>query len=147
MAQRGRKSAASLSVAPTAIDAARQRPPPPDYLLESQAELWRKTVSALPAGWIRPEHHEVLADFCRHAIRARDLAMRVDAFDVMKLGDIGSPIDTFDKLRRAAESETRAMLACARSLRLTITSQTRAETAATRRADSSNAPPPWEIGK
>ena len=85
-----------------------------------------------------------MADFCRHAIRARDLAKRVDSTDVDKLGFMGSPgMDSYIKLRSAAESKGRAMLAAARTLRITNQSQLRAETAA---ASRSNAIPP-EFGK
>jgi len=144
--KRGRKSTAELATAPASLDAARERPPPPDDLTGEQREVWRKTVSALPAGWIAPEHHEILKAYCRHAIRAHDLSERLDAADVSKLGNLGAPmgLETYDKIRRAAESESRAMLAAARALRLTVTSQTRQETAATKRAASSSGRPPWE---
>lgn len=128
MGTRGPKSAAEMAVAP--IDEARKRPPPPEGLTDDQADVWRRTVAALPAGWIHPEHLEIMAAYCRHAIRFRELSKRLDSIDVEKVGMMGGfGIDTYSKLRRAAESESRAMLACARSLRITIQATMRPETA------------------
>lgn len=149
MKKPGRKSAAEMAVAPVQIDAARQRPPAPEELTEDQRELWKKVVSSLPAGWIKQEHHPILCDYCRHAIRARDLAARVDSTDISQVGMLSGPgLDTFDKLRRAAEQEGRAMLACARTLRITHQAQLRAETAATKRGESAipeHWGKPWEM--
>ena len=50
MKQRGRKSAASLSVVP--IDAI-QRPNPPESMSEAGKKLWRDTVNALRADWFQ----------------------------------------------------------------------------------------------
>ena len=50
MKQRGRKSAASLSVVP--IDAI-QRPKPPESMSEAGKKLWRDTVNALRADWFQ----------------------------------------------------------------------------------------------
>ena len=148
MRKPGRKSSAELATAPVEIDCARQRPPPPEELTKDQAELWRKVVASLPGGWIHAEHFPILCDYVRHAIRARDLAARVDSTDVSKVGLLGGPgMDSYIKLRSAAESEGRAMLAAARTLRLTHQSQLRAETAATRQSNA--IPPefgkPWEV--
>jgi hypothetical protein len=50
MRQRGRKSAASLSVVP--INAI-QRPNPPESMSESGKKLWRDAVNALRADWFQ----------------------------------------------------------------------------------------------
>ena len=50
MKQRGRKSAASLSVVP--IDAI-QRPKPPGFMSDAGKKLWRDTVNALRADWFQ----------------------------------------------------------------------------------------------
>lgn len=144
MAKRGRKSTAELATAPVALDAARQRPPAPDDLTKDQREVWKKTVHAMPANWFTPEHHETLKAYCRHAIRARDLSKRIDDTETEKLGLMPGPsIGTYEKVRRMAEAETRAMLACARSLRISMQSQLRAETAATKRGSATAQRPPW----
>lgn len=114
MAKRGRKSQADLATV-TPIGPRLGRPHPPEDLTPDQAEEWRAVVAAMPGDWFGRESLAMLADYCRHACRARFLASRLDA---MTLDDVGE-LASWDTLSRLAERETRAMLACARSLRLT----------------------------
>jgi len=141
--KRGRKSTAELATAPASIDKARQRPPPPDGLGEAEASIWRRVVSSLPPDWIRPEQRELLANYCRHQHRAERfsrIATKLAHGDGLTRDDI----EDVDKACKLCERESRAALALARALRLTVTSQTRAETAASKRAASSSGRPPWE---
>jgi hypothetical protein len=71
MAQRGGKSAASLSVGRVLGN---ERPAPPDELTEEEAEEWRAIASRMPHDWFTRENHPLLAEYCRHIVRARDLA-------------------------------------------------------------------------
>jgi phage terminase small subunit len=135
---RGRKSRAELSVpkiAPTV-----QRPEPPPELSEAQAELWRSIVGSLPANWIRPEHHGILVAYCRAASMGDYLHEQI----AQALADgSAADVDMLNKLTMMAERESRALIACARSLRLTPQSRWRPDTAA-RKADSPGRP--WDIG-
>jgi hypothetical protein len=71
MAQRGRKSAASLSIVSLLGN---ERPAPPDELAEEEAAEWRAIASRMPHDWFTRENHPLLAEYCRHIVRARDLA-------------------------------------------------------------------------
>ena len=77
MAQRGRKSAASLSVVSLIADA---RPAPPDELAVEEAEEWRAIARRMPADWFARENHPLLSEYCRHIVRARDLAGDIATF-------------------------------------------------------------------
>jgi hypothetical protein len=61
MRQRGRKSAESLLVVPSAFP---QRPDPPKELSPDQAELWRGYVGDMPADWFTPKTWPDLANLC-----------------------------------------------------------------------------------
>jgi hypothetical protein len=120
MTQRGRKSAAHLAiVAPIPTG----RPQPPPDLTEEQSEVWRSTAAALPPDWFARETLPVLAQYCRHVCRARWLAKWVDK----NAPSMGMP--ELDKGLAMCERESRAVLAHARSLRLTLQSRTDPKTA------------------
>lgn len=113
MAKRGRKSQADLTT--VAIGPRLGRPVPPADLTDDQTLTWRVVVDAMPADWFGRESLPVLAAYCRHAARARFLALRLDS---MTLEDT-EELEIWNKLAAAAERETRALLACARAMRLT----------------------------
>jgi phage terminase small subunit len=135
MKQRGRSSAAELAVTPIHKDL---RPDPPADLTDEQQKEWRLIVGRLPAEWFLRESHGILAAYCRHSSRARRLARELD-----ELEDLDDLI-RFDKLSKAAERETRAMLACARSLRITNQSRYDAAKAARGAAAAPSGARPWE---
>lgn len=142
MGARGRKSSAELSVVPSQF--ARPLPRPPKVLSEESAEVWRSVVRAMPADWFRAEHYALLEQFCGHVVRARRLSA-----ELAKCPDEGltsaDGAAHYDRIARAAERESRAMVAIARSLRMTHQSQIRAETAGRRVARHSEGPLPWEF--
>ena len=71
MGNRGRTSQEALSVVSvTELD----RPRPPDGMPDDQAEVWRRIVRSLPAGWFGPETQMLLTQYCRHTVRADQLA-------------------------------------------------------------------------
>jgi hypothetical protein len=89
MAQRGRKSAASLAVV-APIPGAR-RPPPPE-LTPEQAEVWRQVVASRPADWFDDGSASILAAHCRHVVAAQMLAAEIDRFtpaDLKHKGELG----------------------------------------------------------
>ena len=76
--QRGRRSAASLSVVPASIDS---RPPPPEDLTEAQQEIWRRIVASEPAEQFKTATLQLLLkEMCRHAEAAQMLAKFIDKF-------------------------------------------------------------------
>jgi len=71
MRQRGRKSAAQLSVITSGHQ---KRPEPPDSLTDKQKEEWDAVVKRMPIDWFPRETHALLAQYCRHVTRADDIA-------------------------------------------------------------------------
>ncbi|MDR5772465.1 hypothetical protein QCE81_11730, partial [Caballeronia sp. LZ002] len=74
MAQRGRKSAASLAIAPTAPIALEQRLAPPIHLNDAERTVWLELVNDQPAGAFSATHAPLLEMYCRHVVNARTLA-------------------------------------------------------------------------
>lgn len=74
MGNRGRVSAAALTViGPGGIETIR-RPEPPAELTDEQAEEWRAIVNRMPAEWFTRETEPLLVQYCRTIVRARRLA-------------------------------------------------------------------------
>lgn len=74
MGNRGRVSAAALTViGPGGIETIR-RPDPPAELTDEQAEEWRAIVNRMPADWFTRETEPLLVQYCRTIVRARRLA-------------------------------------------------------------------------
>jgi hypothetical protein len=139
MNKRGRKSAAELAVVPVAIEA--RRPPPPDDLTQAQAQVWRDTVATMPAGWFNRSHAPLLVAYCRHVARAAELEHVLRG--TMAPGS-DATLEQADRLLKMAERETRAITACARSLRLTLQSQMHPRTAGRATVNDRGGPKPWE---
>ncbi|WP_313327006.1 hypothetical protein [Pseudomonas qingdaonensis] len=126
MATRGRKSVASMAVAPpVGVD---NRLAPPRNLTPAQKAEWMQVVNARPADWFGPEHAAMLAQYCRHKVQADLIAQQLEEFlPEWLLEDEG--LKRFDKLGGMLERETRAMNALLRSMRLTQQSLLRADKA------------------
>ena len=139
--QRGRKSAASLSVI---RGHGASRPGPPDELTEDQAAEWRVIVGRMPADWFTRETHPLLVDLCRHIVRSRVIAGKIDSFDPEWLmQDEGAR--AYDRLCAMGERETRMMASLATKMRLTQQSRYNAQSASTAERKGSNEPShPWQ---
>ena len=138
MRQRGRRSAAGLSVVAISCDA--QRPPPPEHLKREQAKIWREIVDSTPAGWFRS--NDVLLElYCRHVHTASQLAKLIDAHS----GGMGE-IKTLDRLLRMRERETRMMTHLATKMRLTQQSRIAPRSAGQQMEDRPlTSKPIWEV--
>jgi hypothetical protein len=109
MAQRGRKSSASLAVLPFV----KPEPPAPQAgLTEEQAEVWRSIVSTMPHSWFPPETYDLLALLCRHVTTARVIWGQIAKVDPAELA-------RFDRLSKMATRESRSISMLATKLRLT----------------------------
>jgi hypothetical protein len=80
MAQRGRRSAASLLVVPNPIEAIPRRRAPAE-LTREQAEVWDAVVASQPADWFNKSQLPILIQYCRHVIRARRCASQIEAVE------------------------------------------------------------------
>lgn len=116
MQQRGRKSAASLSVIAGSIDG---RPQPPADLNEKQREIWERTVANEAADTFKTAAlQQLLKEYCRHVVTSAKLAAMIEAMErleVMSADDLSD----YDGLLRMRDRETKAIASKATKLRLT----------------------------
>jgi len=123
--KRGRKSAAELVLVPTA----EQRiAPAPAELSDAQAQVWRDVVASMPENWLHRAAYPILIAYCRHVGRARLLESLVGQFQP-EWARVEGGVERLNKLLAAAERETKAVVACARALRLTPQSTIQPRTA------------------
>ena len=142
MAQRGRKSAASLAVkaAPTLSDA---RLPAPLHMSDAEQSVWIDVVNDQPANAFSPTHGPLLEMYCRHVVQSRIIADEILNFDRSWLAD-DEGLKRYDRLLAMAEREGRAASSLATRLRITrqaIDQQTVARSI----INAPKAKKPWEI--
>lgn len=138
MAERGKKSVASLAVASAVgID---RRIAPPAELTAAQKAVWVCLVNARPADWFGDEHLGMLAQYCRHKVQSDLIAQQIEKFNTSWLAD-EEGLKRFDKLGAMLERETRAMNSLMRSMRLTQQSLIRADKV----VKQSKGRKPWEL--
>lgn len=144
MNKRGRKSAASLEIATLAAPletVERQRPP--HDLNDEEVEIWCAVVSTEAADWFTPSTKPLLAEYCRHVIRARRIAELIekaasDLDPVTKQPTLS--IKDYDRLLKMAERESRALATLATKMRISQ----QATTNHRGNKKSSMARKPWE---
>lgn len=127
MKQRGRKTDSPLAPVAAILDS---RPPPLAGLTKAQAEIWQDVVKAKPASWFKSDTHELLANYCRHAVEARRISSMIDSFesDWIKQDD---GLARYKELLRIRDAETKAMLNHGRAMRINQHTLLKAETAHT----------------
>lgn len=123
--KRGRKSAAELSISPK-VDGKVMLPP--EGMSQAESDVWLDVVRCLPPDFIARESSEMLAAYCRHAVSARDISTMIARFNPKWL-KVDGGIERYERLLRMRSVESRGMLACARSLRLTSQSRVDPKTA------------------
>lgn len=142
MRQRGRKSAAALSVV-TAVAELRRLPEPPGTLTQPQATVWRSVMSTVAADLIGEEAFPVLVEYCRAVVTADQIAEQLAAFDPAWLADE-------DGLRRwntLSQMQTRVqgmIGSLGGKLRLNPSSRIRAENAGTMAKRAGAKRKPWQ---
>lgn len=141
MAERGRKSAASLSVVVGSIDG---RPQSPADLTKDQAEIWTRTVANEAADVFKTAAlQQLLKEYCRHVVSAKKLASMVEAME--RLAEM-SPDDLtdYDKLLKMRDRETKAIADKATKLRLTNQARYTPQAAATAAKKAGQEAKPWQ---
>ena len=140
MKQRGRKSAASLTVASISK---RVQPPPPESLDTKAADVWRTVMKSGAANMIRPEAYPVLIEYCRSVDRSDFLNSELQEFEQEWLkSDDG--LKRYDKLLAMQERLTRVIASCAVKLRLTPSTQFHSATAARIAEQATGESKPWD---
>jgi hypothetical protein len=144
LGQRGRKSAAELSVLPGGR--IRSRLDPPASLTEEEADVWIATVQSEPAGFFNGSAvQQILADYCRHTVTANRLSDTISramksgakATDKVSLRDLSLYL-------RMRDVETRAIGDKATKLRLTNQSRYRPKEAGAAGGKASEPEKPWD---
>jgi len=115
MGDRGKKSSAAASVVPIQGGKSIARPIAPPDLTDVQAEEWDRIIGSLPADWFPPETHNLLSQYCRHSIAARNIGQLISNMEGLEAIEI----DEYDKLLKMQEREGRAMSSLATRMRMT----------------------------
>jgi hypothetical protein len=102
---------------------------PAEGLSPAECDVWTDTIRCLPPDLLGRESVEMLAGYCRHAVAARDLSQQIAQFSPKWIGRPGG-LERYQRLLTMRTNETRAMLACARSLRITAQARYDTRTAA-----------------
>src|SRR5262245_61665835 len=101
---------------------------PPAELSDAQAQVWRDAVGSMRGGWLQRGAHAILVEYTRHVCRARLLEQEIAHFDREWIAAPGG-LERLDRLLAAADRESKAVVACARALRLTPQAQMHPKTA------------------
>jgi len=122
MEKRGRKSSASLQVIRPANITAVERPAALEMLTDEQAGVWGKVVNRMPAEWFRDETHELLAQYCRHAVSVRRVAELIESL-LSDEEESGNWLSEYNRLLIMQEREGRALSSLATRMRISQHSQ------------------------
>lgn len=141
MGSRGRRSLNELATIPALVETS--RPPPPFELSQAERAIWRDVTGTMPSGWFSKAQFPILASYCRHTARAGSLSDQINCLDVKDLNATDG-IDRLNRLLAMAERETRALISCARSMRLTHQAQIFPRGAGRSIASGQTGPRPWE---
>lgn len=141
MATRGRKSAASLTVAKSGIGVAK-RLEAPLHISDSEKEVWAEVVNDQPASVFTATHAPLLQMYCRHVVNNRMIAGELKSFNRAWLAD-DEKLKRYDTLLRIAERESRAASSLATRLRITRQAVDHPTTAGRAIASNSKFSKPW----
>lgn len=122
MGSRGRKSGASLAVlarSPSPVEIV-ERPKAPHDLTDEETEVWVAVTSAEAADWFTPSTLPLLAQYCRHVIRARHVAEWIEA----ATGSKDLSIEDYDRLLKMQARESAALAQLATKMRIAQQSTT-----------------------
>lgn len=142
MKQRGRKSAAQMSVVVGTIDG---RPRAPSDITKFQKDIWESTVAAEAADVFKSAAlQQLLKEYCRHVETAGVLSAQIDEFDVAWLADEDG-LKRYDRLLAMRDRETKAIGDKATKLRLTNQSRYTPQAAGTAAKKSQAERKPWQM--
>ena len=146
----GPKSAAELGVKISALEV--KRPNPPEELSPAEKETWLAVTATKPPDWWRFDTFPLLTAYCCHTENARLIdrlliAVRKDEYMKDAL-DFIDYLNCLDKLLRARDRESRALVNLARSMRISQQAMILPRGAGRQTANSSaNTRLPHETGK
>ena len=118
---RGQKSVAELSLAaenPNIEVLQFDDAKPPDDLRDEEVQIWRGIVESMDDDWLTVETHPLLAQYCRHTVRARRLAALIGALEQPEDEDAELDLKEYTDLLKAEEVQSRALASLATKLRI-----------------------------
>lgn len=113
MKKRGRPSAAALQIEAKPIETVDRLRPPHD-LYDEEVEVWVAVTASWPADWFSPATAPLLAQYCRHVVKARMIAELIEK----ATGDKDLTIKDFDRLLKMQDRESRAIASLATKMRI-----------------------------
>lgn len=143
MEGRGKKSAASLSVA--SVSALPSRIEPPSDLTDAQAEVWRAVVATKPVEWFDADTSPLLSEYCRAAVMCNMLALQVEA--LLSGGDTAEVAVNLKPLLDMRDKESKRLVSIGTKLRLTQQSRYTPKAADTANRRSGGGGKVWQFGK
>ena len=145
MAQRGRKSAASVEVATLVAPIARaDRLMAPVTLSDAELDVWQQTVNDQPADAFSAVHGPMLEMYCRHVVQARLIADEILNFDRKWISD-DDGLKRYDRLLAMQEREGRAASSMATRLRITRQATADPKTVGRSNRNQARSRKPWEL--
>lgn len=142
MATRGRKSAASMSVAVLDKELSKL-PEPPAYMSPEQEDVWRMVIASRGGDLIAPESFPVLVEYCRAVVASNQVASQLDAFSPDWASD-DEGLKRWDKLLAMQDRLAKTIASLGGKLRLTPSSRVQAISAG-RNANKGEKKKPWEM--
>lgn len=145
MAQRGRKSAASLAVeAQVASVTSHARLAPSPQLSDAEQVIWCRLVGDQPAAAFSEVHRDMLDLYCQHVASAQVLDDEIKAFDREWLRD-SEGLKRYDTLLKMREREVRSASSLATRLRITRQATTDPKTVGRANNSMGKSRKPWEL--
>ena len=145
MAQRGRKSLASIAVqAQVSPISSEARLTAPLHMSDAERGVWVEVVNDQPASAFSPTHAPLLEMYCRHIVQARILSDELANFDRAWMAD-DDGLKRYDMLLKMAERESRAASSLATRLRITRQAVDHPTTAGRAMASRGKGRKPWEL--
>ncbi len=142
----GRKSAAELGVKISALSV--RRPDPPKELSPEEKETWKAVTGTKPSDWFRSDTYPLLISYCKHVENAKHVDHLIETFNFDGIKNDFDLWPCLDKLLRARDRESRALVNLARSMRLSQQSIILPRGAGRQMANTEGLPhdikPPWE---
>jgi hypothetical protein len=112
----GRKSAAELGVKISALSV--RRPDPPAEISPEQKATWVAVTATKPPDWFRPDTYPLLISYCTHVENAKHVDYLIETFNFDGIKNDFDLWPCLDKLLKARDRESRALVNLARSMRL-----------------------------
>lgn len=140
MKQRGRKSAAALTIANSDVHLV-QRPAPPAELTALQRHFWVEIANSLPADWWGDENKALLSEYCRTLSTLVFINSHIDVQEEKKSPDVGMYLE----LLKRREALVRIQLSQATKMRLTQQSRYGARAADTASRKSTGKTKTWQF--